>query len=296
MRRIVIRLTDRKTGEVTFEGERVHRGLPCPVCTHLHRRQSWCLVDSERGLAICPRVQSSKAIGSAGWLHATDGSEPNLAPVNVETSSAPDELPDMAELFRSYRRDPDALEASVELLSAQWGIPADAIHRLRPGWDAEHRRHLFPMRGWTREGRWTVCGIRTRSGSRKAAIRGSRNGLIVPEGVEKPDRRRDLYVVEGESDLAAAVSLGLQAVARPGCLAVESLAVRYCAGCEVVIVRDNDGPGREGADRLRLLMKGRAKSVAVVEPPRHFKDLRDWAQVCRGPAVIEAKVRGLRGF
>jgi hypothetical protein len=152
------------------------------------------------------------------------------------------------------------------------------------------------MRGWTREGRWTVCGIRTRSGSRKAAIRGSRNGLIVPEGVEKPDRRRDLYVVEGESDLAAAVSLGLQAVARPGCLAVESLAVRYCAGCDVVIVRDNDGPGREGADRLRLLMKGRAKSVAVVEPPKHFKDLRDWAQVCRGPAVIEAKVRGLRGY
>lgn len=66
---MTIQLVDRQTGKVTFDGKRVSRSLPCPVCSHLHTRQGWCVVDAGRGLAICPRVESPKRIGEAGWLH-----------------------------------------------------------------------------------------------------------------------------------------------------------------------------------------------------------------------------------
>ena len=279
MRRVALRLTDSRTREVAFEGERVHRGLPCPICAHLHRRQSWCLVDQYRGLAICPRVQSDRPIGAAGWLHSLDGSPPRLGEVWVEAGPPADDLPDMGGLLARARLDVSELDDRVVELSKAWGVPTASIHRLRPGWDRERGCYLFPMYAWDRAGAWIVCGLRTRRGTRKAAVTGSRNGILVPDGREKPDRSRDLYVVEGESDLAAALWLGLQAIARPGCLAVESLAVRYSAGCDVVIVRDNDGPGRDGAQRLRLLMKDRARSVAVLDPPPNFKDLRELAKV-----------------
>jgi len=297
MRRIAVTLTDRKTGEVTFEGERVHRNLPCPICGPFHRNQGWCLIDLERGLVICPRIKSAIPVRAAGWLHATDGSTPTIGEPRIRVvQPPPDEVPDLGALLQKYRVNTDTLEASIQLLSARWQVPVDAIARLRPGWDNLKAQHLFPMYDWTANGSWVVCGLRTRCGSRKAAIRGSRNGLFVPDGTPSPNRFEDLFVVEGESDLAAAVSLGLQAIARPGCLAVEKQTVRYATGCNVVIVRDNDGPGKDGADRLRLLMKGRAKSVVTIAPPPRFKDMREWSHACRGPAVVQAVVRGKRGY
>lgn len=297
MRRVAVTLTDRKTGEVTFEGERVHRNLPCPICGPFHRNQGWCLIDLERGLVICPRIKSPVAVRAAGWMHAVDGSTPTIGEprIRVATPGA-NSVPDLGGLMRRHREDVEALDASIELLAARWQVSTEAIARLRPGWDAAKAQHLFPMYDWTQDGSWVVCGIRTRSGSRKAAIRGSRNGLFVPDGTPSPNRFEDLFIVEGESDLAAAVSLGLQAIARPGCLAVEKQAIRYATGCNVVLVADNDGPGRDGAGRLRVLLKGRAKSAVVISPPPRFKDLRDWSHACRGPAVVEAVVRGKRGF
>jgi hypothetical protein len=304
MSNFAVVLVDKRTGEPTFEGERVHRNLPCPICAHLHRNQSWCLIDLRRRLVICPRVRSEKPIRSAGWLHSIDGSPVNLEAATVCKRSDRVVMPDMSRYLDEHRSNRDLVDASIELLAARWRLPYSAVAALAPGWDDARRRHLFPMYGRNAEGDWVVCGIRTRVGSKKAAIVGSRNGLLIPgrpdwpEFRSRPDRKRDLYIVEGESDLAAAISLGLQAIARPGCLAVEQQAVEYAADCDVVIVRDNDGPGREGAERLRglILKRGRARSCVTISPPPRHKDLREWAAVCDGPAVVEAVTRGRRGF
>ena len=56
-------------GAVAFDGRRVSRRNPCPICG----KDSWCLVDADRGLALCPRTEGGRKIGSAGWLHRLDG-------------------------------------------------------------------------------------------------------------------------------------------------------------------------------------------------------------------------------
>lgn len=52
---------------------RVNREHPCPVCG----RFDWCLIAADETAAICPRTESPKRAGDAGFLHRlTDAPRP----------------------------------------------------------------------------------------------------------------------------------------------------------------------------------------------------------------------------
>jgi hypothetical protein len=46
----------------------------------------------------------------------------------------------------------------------------------------------------------------------------------------------------------------------------------------VLIIADNDEPGRDGAHRLARSLRLHSRDVRVVCPPSEFKDLRAWVK------------------
>ncbi len=87
-----------------------------------------------------------------------------------------------------------------------------------------------------------------------------------------------ILIVEGASDVLAAMSLGHIAIGRPGASAgMELLTQMPLAGKEVWIIGENDaGAGREGMEKTFAVIRGMAPSVKKVMPPEGIKDLRAW--------------------
>jgi hypothetical protein len=253
-------LSDQTTGTVVFHGKRACRGRLCPVCGH----DSWCLVDECRGLAICPRTEGKRKIGSAGWLHSTGGDVPAFK-VSKDPEKAVPSL-EGADLMqpRFVRQGAPRLG----LLAMSLGLSLESLERLGTGWNGS--AWTFPMRNDREE----IVGFRTRfdNGS-KFAIKGSRSGLFIPIG-----RTRgigEVWIVEGPTDTAAMIEMGLNAIGRPSCMGSEQEIRRWTAGMDVLVVADNDGPGVKGAQELTRTLRGSARSVRMLLPPMGMKDARE---------------------
>jgi len=94
-----------------------------------------------------------------------------------------------------------------------------------------------------------------------------------------------LLILEGESDTAAALTLGLNVIGRAGCGQSVKMVCRYCHGRDgVVVFGDNDGPGRRGAQHLAHALALYCGSVRMAFPPDGTKDLRAWLQTGLGRA------------
>lgn len=284
-KRMSLLLTDRATGEVTFDGARVSRSLRCPICSHLHREQSWCLVDTVRGLAICPRVESKRKIGEAGFLHRTDGADPTAVPAWQVSPRNRAPAEDLGHLQQRYRS--SLTVHLIQELADRWGTSMHSIDRMGCGWDGS--AWTFPMLD---EGK--IIGYRRRSpdGS-KTCRKGSRLGLMMPTA-----RRAvgSLFVVEGESDLAAALDLRIDAIARPGCRVCEGMVKQLGKGRDVVIIADKDEPGMEGARALKKIVLPNARSAVIVQPPGVHKDLREWVRAGGNRDALRFIVESIRGY
>jgi DNA primase len=136
-----------------------------------------------------------------------------------------------------------------------------------------------------------TVGIRLRLPTgRKLAVKGSRQGLFLPEGIEPGGR---LFVAEGPTDAAALLDLAFRAVGRPSC----SGGVWHVVGLvkrlgpeEVVIVADGDPPGQSGANRLASSLAAYVPAVRVITPPPGVKDARAWKRSGATAADVEAAI------
>jgi len=184
--------------------------------------------------------------------------------------------------------------ADVSPLARQLGVSAESLRRLGVG--RLGRYWAVPMQD--AEGR--ITGVRLRDGSRKLAVRGSKNGLFVPRNLSD---RSPLLIVEGESDCAAALDLGFDAIGRPGCMGYEALVVAWLDDreySEAWIVADRDSehqlhdgrrvrPGVDGAYRLAEALP---VACRVIVPP--VKDLRQWVAAGATRAAVESLARHVR--
>jgi hypothetical protein len=269
---------------------RVSRAHPCPVCG----KGDWCLTSADGTAAICPRVESPRRAGDAGWLHrlaASAGPRRHLRHVPLPAAG-----PDLGPLAAHYR---DALDPGrLHQFARQLGVGASSLTALGVGWSGGHDAYSFPMRDW--EGR--VVGIRLRrpDGS-KFAVRGGRDGLFLPPPPAAPGER--LLVCEGPTDAAALLDLGYSHVAgRPSCTGGVKLLcelVRQRRPDDVAVVADADDPGRRGADNLASVLVCYCPAVRVIVPPGGAKDVRDFLRAggTRGgleAAIGAASVRRLR--
>ena len=165
----------------------------------------------------------------------------------------------------------------LHVLAGELGVTVESLRRLEVG--RGQSAWSFPMK----DANLRISGIRLRfdDGSKKS-VRGSRAGLFIPDSLpEAYEPPAPLLIVEGPSDVAAALSLGFAAIGRPSCNGGNILTcnlVRRWGIPRVVAVADADQPGRAGALSLLKSLVLYCKTVSVIEPPAEGMDLRDWVR------------------
>ncbi|MBA4063444.1 MAG: hypothetical protein C0501_06980 [Isosphaera sp.] len=264
--------------------KRVTRSVPCQVCG----KADWCLVSADGTAAICPRTESPKRAGDAGWLHRLAGDGGRVRPRRrvLRLDPPPGDLTALAERYRRAAA-PDRLAG----LAASLGVSVEALAALRVGWSADHLAWSFPMSDPV-AGR--VVGIHLRApGGSKFAVKGGKEGLFLPAADPAP--AAPLLVAEGPTDTAALLDLGFpNVVGRPSCTGGTKhlvALVRALRPAGVVIVSDADEPGRHGARNLTSVLVVHVPAVRMVEPPAGVKDVRAWARAGATRADVEQLVQ-----
>jgi hypothetical protein len=181
---------------------------------------------------------------------------------------------------QAYRRMDDATRRR---LARRLFVSTNSLISLRVGLTADGRCSTWPMR----DEHGDVIGVRISSlpwanaPAAKWSRPGSQSGIFLPR-LETADRST-LYVTEGASDTAAALSLGLWAIGRASCSASSFFIDQFIhqhPPSRVVIVADNDSAGRDGANRLaKSLCQTPSQSrspIEVITPPEPAMDLRAW--------------------
>jgi hypothetical protein len=248
--------------------ERVSRWRPCPVCG----RPDWCV--HVTGGTICPRTPEGSFLdlGSAGYLHVHGKANPMRPPWS---RTIQEQAPDVGDLADRHYLAANAASARIAL-AARIGVGADALDRLRVGWNAAVGAWTFPMR----DGRGRIVGIQQRfkATDDKRVVKGQRSGVFEPFQLDVRDG--ELVICEGASDAAAALGVGLRAIGRFSCSGTLEETVdrirRHRPG-RVIVVADNDEPGLRGAERLIRRLDGFARAE-LRRPPHGIKDLRAWIQ------------------
>jgi phage/plasmid primase-like uncharacterized protein len=140
-----------------------------------------------------------------------------------------------------------------------------------------------------------ICGIRLRGADgRKWAVKGSRQGLFIPECLNNCADR--LLICEGPTDTAALLDLGFDAVGRPSCNGGNRCVLGLVLSDgrlvprEVVIVADSDEPGQRGAWKLATTLVAYVSRVRIIEPPGGIKDARQWVQSGATRYDVEAAI------
>jgi hypothetical protein len=256
--------------------DRVDRARHCVVCG----RPDWCLRAPDGSAAICARVEegSVRRVGGAGWLHRLrdDGWQPTgCRRVLIPSRQPRATRGDLAELAEEYRL--AVTHDRLAQLSVDLGVSIGSLNRLRVGWCESSRAWSFAMVDHS----GAVLGIRLRTGlGRKFAVKGSHDGLFVPDGL---DGSGPLLIAEGPTDTLALISLGFDAVGRPSCRGGTKLLLDLVGAWRprsVVVVSDNDpgGQGRDGALELAGRCRLRCRDVRLISPPEGIKDARAWVR------------------
>ena len=275
----------------------VSKKEPCPIC----HKTDWCNLSNDGAVCICHRVESDHVARSgSGWIHRL---RDKVKKVKVKgegeqwkgksffqhqplTTNHQSPSIDFERVHRGY--DGDAVLA--EGLATTLGVDDEALKALDVRFNPFEECWSFPMRD--AEGKIVGLRFRELGGSRKWSARGSKDGLFFAvNGFAREDASksgRELVIVEGPSDTAAAMSLGLPVVGRSSCqtgAAHLRALIRRARPRVVTLVADNDGPGIKGAELLAGQLVGCQSPCTDYEPrlpvrvlvvPHPYKDLRAW--------------------
>jgi len=260
---------------------RVSKKRCCKICG----KADWCAYSPDLGLALCMRVESTRPSKNSmgGWLHRIGHPIRVSIPTRVPVKET---APDLKSLWRRWITQTDSYHVDGYAMSL--GVDTDALRSIGCAW--ADGPWAFPMHDAKRE----MIGIRLRGESGKWAVRGSKQGLFLPEN----SNSRELFIVEGPTDLAAALTIGLPAIGRPACMGQEDLILEYLklkSIQRVVIVTDNDRPDRlgrraglSGAERLQARL---TVMNCVWIPPA--KDLREFLLLGGDRQIIDSSLKDL---
>jgi len=212
------------------------------------------------------RVESQRQMHNGGWWHPFDHAGP--PPLFVKRQKKQYEpSPDFVALLESWRSNSiDRIHTLAEHLK----LGVRALNELGTVYAKPYQAYAFPM--YLPTGR--VVGIRLRNDAgEKWAVKGSHAGLFIPFGrVGLPNG--DLFICEGPTDTAAALSLGLYAIGRHACQGQEDMVGQVIEILKIKVVYiccDNDTPGLRGAQKLASTLKCQVRKFI---PPA--KDLREF--------------------
>ena len=273
------------------DAERVSREEPCAICKH----PDWCMRLGRYHL--CMRVESDRPHHKGGWLHRRDDVP--------STAFIPPPRPRISDAEMRLKWEPIARRAAetgidrLPELALQLGVSVHALALLSAGYDEEF--------GWTfpeRNAKGWIIGIARRAlDGAKLFCKGGRRGLTYCPHWSK--RRGVVWVVEGASDVAAALGRGLCCIGRPSNTGgVEMLAeMLRPLNRRIVVLGENDRkdqarvqehtqshdpncrgcmacwPGRAGAiQTAKALAIAIGRPVGWTLPPRGIKDMREYVR------------------
>ena len=275
---------------------RVTKRMPCPICEH----GDWCSIAPDGAVCRCMRVESTTPVKTSGggWWHRLNGSirpAVYLAKTNRRQEAALTSVDVARRGFVWF-----ATDNRLELADAL-GVSLESVEALKVGWTGE---------AWTipeRDADGMVVGITFRgSDGKKWGLTGGKRGLVYDDDFYQ--RVSPVLVVEGMSDVAACITMGLSAIGRPnnrcGGEMVAALLVRVGCKRDVWVMGENDkkpktearqktcgncgkcaacAPGRYGAGVVaRDIAKALRVQVKVKFPPRGYKDVRQWLNEYKG--------------
>ena len=256
---------------------RVSKRHRCPVCNHA----DWCLVAEDGSAAICPRTESPKRCGEAGWLHdlTRDGRpEPGPKPRQISLAGRPKIRPEeIGALSRRLQTVADR-SGAIDKIAAGLGLDPRQLIRFGVGSTILEEFSSWPMY----DDRGGIVGITRRfpDGSKKI-MAGHRAGLYIPADLSESLFRIEgiLAVAEGATDAVAGLGMSMWTVGRFSCTHGATLLARLVGRLRpacVVLVGDTDGPGQRGVESLASALLPYARTLKVIAPPAPHKDLRDW--------------------
>jgi len=245
--------------------------------------------------ALCMRIESQVPVNNGGWIWPL-------------TTKMVDEWQDV-KVSRKPRRTNSELDAiwqprvirwrehgkcEIERLAKLLGVTVMALRELETGWDG--RAWTFPERDES----GLILGISRRfeDGHKRCAV-GSRRGLTYSERWQKSPG--PVLLVEGASDVAAGITLGLSVIGRPSCNGGLEYLAKLLRGVKRKIIvigerdRKPDGrwPGWDGCRSVaRSLSRGLRRGVTAKLLP-DAKDLRTWLNRAGSDASGEMLLREL---
>lgn len=253
---------------------KVNKNAPCQRC----KKPDWCTYSQDS--ICCMRVQSDKPSKNGGWMHNRDDSHDEYLP---SIKPEPQVTIDAHAMWKEWL--PFTENSRLKGFANKLGVEPLALKYLGCVWAAPYNAWAFPMR----DARGRIVGIRLRSeDGDKWAVKGSRAGCFF---TTKLYMKETLFIVEGPTDCAAAMSMELTVIGRPSCLGCEIQIYEYIRlnkVREAVIVADNDAPGLRGAEKLQASMK--VPSCIWIPPS---KDIREFYSLGGDVQTIEAMIRNL---
>lgn len=256
---------------------RVSRKRKCEICEH----PDWCTYSPDLGLVLCMRVESARPSTNSmgGWIHRVSDPRPSFIPQTIRPAIQ-ERPPDLETLWRRWSRDTNSYH--VDGFAMSLGVSTGSLQAIGCAWNG--RAWAFPMKHASGK----MIGIRLRSESGdKWAVRGSHQGLFFSD----VEPARTLFVVEGPTDCAAALTLGLNTLGRPACIGQEPEILSYVRrvrASRVVIVSDNDEPGLRGAAKLQAMLP--VMNCLWIPPA---KDIRQFVSLGGDRETLEASLKDL---
>lgn len=266
------------------EWQRVSRSEPCHVCG----KPDYC-TRSDDGAECCMRVESKVPMKNGGWLHRNGDIQPRpvFRPKRLTDSELSARFGPLARHWYVGK------DKEIKQLAETLGIAPWALDALHVGFDGEC--FTFPERN--HNGQIIGCNRRFTDGTKRCVI-GSRRGLTFTD--YWADAYGPVLIVEGASDVAAGLTLGLCVIGRPsntgGVDYLTRLLGKYPSG-RIILIAERDEkdrtklvrhrpdchccgqcfPGKFGAVQTSIrLSKQLGRIVAWSFVPGHAKDLRGW--------------------
>jgi hypothetical protein len=217
---------------------------PCPA--HDDRRPSLSVAEGDDGRAVvhCHAGCTAEAVVTALGLNLADLMPPRESGLNGKAPRKGNTAPRReAPTYPTAREAIAALEARHGPRAALWmyksaaGEPVGVVVR----WNTAEGKDVRPV-SRTPGGRWVVGGMPE-----------PRPLFALPDLLARPGER--VFVCEGEPAAEAARSIGLLATTSPhGAKSAGKADWRPLAGREVVLLPDNDPPGRQYAETVAGLL------------------------------------------
>lgn len=249
---------------------RVSDDMPCPCCG----KPDWCCVSKKGDVVICQRIESSVQYGQSGYLHRLTNT--------IEIKHLP------AQSKRKYKTTEEVAAKVSQFcyalskwdratLADELGVSENALLKLNVGNNMDAGCIAFPMQNED----FKFVGVRYRfPDGQKRSLKGGREGLFIPYDIRPSRHVSVMYIVEGPTDTAALLSMGLDAIGRPNCTGgvkeIAHLADKF-PYTRFVVVSDGDKPGKDGALKLARVLP----ENTVVIAPAHHKDVREYYRAFR---------------